>query len=51
MKNIFRPQERWRYTSTQRGRHAVCQDGPADEEAQKTKPMRSKKSCMFMILV
>ena len=27
------PQERWRYASTQCGRHVIYQDGPADEEA------------------
>ena len=27
------PQERWRYASTQGGRQALYEDGPADEEA------------------
>ena len=29
------PQERWRYASTQGGRHVVCHDGPTDEEARR----------------
>ena len=29
------PQEGWRYASTQGGRYAICQDGHADEEAQR----------------
>jgi methanogenic corrinoid protein MtbC1 len=33
MEKMVSKQERWRYALAQGGRHAIYQDGPADEEA------------------
>jgi len=36
--------------SAQGGRHAICQDGSADEKGLMKEPLRRRKSCTFMIV-